>query len=254
MRVYQETLGFKKEDGNTTLAMVLLTILILGILFVASLKLNVLDLRGSTIALFIGAFISFIGSIYWLILMLIFVASSFIATKAFFKTKKLMKVQEGQNGERKASNVTYAAVTGIIITFIYALYPHMQNYFFELFAISFAVINSDTFASEIGVIDKKVYMITNFKKVNPGVNGGVSLTGELAALLGGFIIAISYSLFAYRSVQAYPVALVTLAGFAGCQIDSVLGSLFENRGKLNKGQVNFLASFLTVAASAALIV
>ncbi|WP_297025827.1 TIGR00297 family protein [Thermoplasma sp.] len=223
-------------------------------MFVLSLKLKVLDLKGSIAALFIGAIVSFVGSIYWLILMLIFVASSFLATKAFFSRKVRMKVQEGEHGERKVSNVTYAALVGIFITVIYGIYPHMHNYFFELFAISFAVINSDTFASEIGVIDQRVYMITNFRRVQPGVNGGVSLTGELAAVLGGFIIALFYSIFAFHGFNAVRIAEVTVAGFIGCQIDSVLGAVFENRGKLNKGQVNFLSSFLTVMASAAMFI
>ncbi|CAC11660.1 conserved hypothetical protein [Thermoplasma acidophilum] len=233
---------------------IVLTLLILAILFVLSLKLRVLDLKGSVAALFIGAIVSFIGSIYWLILMLIFVASSFLATKAFFSKKVKMKVQEGEHGERRISNVTYAALVGIMITLIYGIYPHMHNYFFELFAISFAVINSDTFASEIGVIDQRVYMITTFKRVRPGVNGGVSLTGELAAILGGFIIAMFYSIFAYHGFNVPRIAEVTAAGFVGCQIDSILGALFENRGKLNKGQVNFLSSFLTVMASAAMFI
>ncbi|WP_297217794.1 TIGR00297 family protein [Thermoplasma sp.] len=223
-------------------------------LFVISLKLNVLDLKGSLAALFIGAIVSFLGSIYWLILMLIFVASSFLATKAFFRRKVTMKLQEGQHGERRISNVAYAALVGILITLIYGIYPHMQNYFFELFAISFAVINSDTFASEIGVIDQKVYMITNFRRVTPGVNGGISLTGEMAAILGSLIIAFSYSIFAYHGINVTKIAEVTAAGFIGCQIDSLLGAVFENRGKLNKGQVNFLSSFLTVVASAAMFV
>ncbi len=55
------------------------------------------------------------------------------------------------------------------------------------------MVNADTFASEIGVIDRNVYMITNFKRTVPGVNGGVSLTGEMAALGGSLIVGIATS-------------------------------------------------------------
>ena len=34
---------------------------------------------------------------------------------------------------------------------------------------------------------------------------------------------------------------VLIIGFLGCQIDSLLGALFENRGLLTKGGVNALA-------------
>ena len=35
-------------------------------------------------------------------------------------------------------------------------------------------------------------MITGFKRTTPGVNGGISLLGEGTALLGSFIIGLSY--------------------------------------------------------------
>ena len=55
-----------------------------------------------------------------------------------------------------------------------------------LFTASVAVAASDTFASEIGCMDKRVRMITTFKKCEPGINGGFSPNGQLAAALGAF--------------------------------------------------------------------
>ena len=120
--------------------------------------------------------------------MVIFAVTSFIATKAFFKQKEASRLQEGKHGERSSSNIIYAGIIGVVLALlnffrIYWIYDYGD--FFLLFAVSFSVINSDTFASEIGVIDRNVVMITNFRKTEPGVNGGISLLGSLASLLGG---------------------------------------------------------------------
>jgi uncharacterized membrane protein len=42
-------------------------------------------------------------------------------------------------------------------------------------------------------------------------------------------------------------AVVAGLGFLGCQIDSVLGAVLENRGLLNKGSVNALSIIAGVA-------
>ena len=227
-----------------------LILAILAVLFVVSRMFNIFDLKGTTAALVVGLIVAFFGSIQWLIVLLVFAISSHFATKAFFDIKKKQHVQEGVAGERRVSNVFYAALIGIAIASINlgSLLSHsIYFHYFELFSISLAVVNSDTFASEIGQIDKKVYMITNFKRTTPGINGGVSLTGEAAALLGAFIVAISYGLLSASSgISVERILMVGALGFLGCQIDSILGAAFENRNKLSKGEVNFLASLLSV--------
>ena len=221
-------------------------------LFVISRIFNIFDLKGTTAAFVVGLVVAFLGSINWLLVLLIFALSSHFATKTFFQEKKDKNLQEGSSGERRVSNIFYAAVIGMVIsslnftlTFTHAFHFH----YFELFAISLAVVNSDTFASEIGVIDKKVYLITNLKPTTPGINGGISLTGEVAALFGAFIVAISYAFLSSTGINVIQVLFVTLMGFTGCQIDSLLGALWENMGKLTKGEVNFLASFFSVLAA-----
>ncbi len=210
-------------------------------------------MKGTIAALFVGIIVSFFGSIRWLILLLVFAVFSHLATKAFFKLKENYRLQEGEKGERKVSNVFYAGIMGIAIAFlnltnIIGIYPY--HHYFELFAISLSVIGADTFASEIGVIDSKVYMITNLKRTTPGINGGVSRTGQLAALLGSAIVGVSYGILSVNGFNIVQVLVVIILGFIGCQVDSILGALFENRGKLSKGEVNFLASFFGVALGA----
>ncbi len=219
---------------------------ILVSLFIGALEFHIFDFKGTVAALIVGIIIVVLGSLYWLILMLIFAVTAQLATKYRIKEKTRQKLQEGKNGERHASNVIYAALIGIFIAAINATKIGGFPYFL-IFAVSFASVNADTFASEIGVFDKNVYMITNLKKITPGVNGGVSILGEAMALLGALIIAISYIILDFHSFKLIPLIVITLLGFLGCQVDSVLGSLFENRGKMSKGQVNTFSTLIVVA-------
>lgn len=185
--------------------------------------------------------------------MIVFAVVSHIATRSFLETKKKISMQEGKEGERKTSNVIYAAFIGLGIAIVHFVEPISVPYFI-LFTVSFAVIASDTFASEIGIIDQKVYMITNMKHATRGINGGVSIIGELSALLGSFIISISYSLISHGTLSAEPIIAIGIMGFLGCQVDSVLGALFENKGKLTKGEVNLFASLSAVIVTGILLI
>ena len=76
------------------------------------------------------------------------------------------------------------------------------------------------------------------KTGEPGLNGGFSPNGQLAALAGSSIIAI----LAFASEAALTLAtMIVVIGWLGCQVDSVLGAVFENRGFMNKGTVNAAA-------------
>lgn len=225
----------------------------LSLLFIISRVLNIFDLKGSTAALIVGLIVAFLGAFSWLIVLLVFAISSHFATKAFFDLKKKQNIQEGVSGERRVSNVFYAAVIGIAISSLNFtnLVTHLFYFhYFELFSISLAVVNSDTFASELGIIDRKVYLITTLRRATPGINGGISTKGELAALLGAFIVAATYGiLYGILNQATFSIAkviFVGLMGFLGCQIDSLLGATLENKNILSKGEVNFLSSLFSV--------
>jgi uncharacterized protein (TIGR00297 family) len=105
-------------------------------------------------------------------------------------------------------------------------------------AISAAL--ADTLSSEIGYYSKKPpIMITTFKKVPRGTDGGITLLGEIAALFGAIIIA-GMHFYIYNNYLA--MAIITLAGLVGTNTDSVAGALFETKKILNNTHVNMLGS------------
>jgi uncharacterized protein (TIGR00297 family) len=106
-------------------------------------------------------------------------------------------------------------------------------------AISAAL--ADTLSSEIGYYSKSSpVMITTFKKVARGTDGGVTGLGELAALFGGIIIAIIYFFFVSQNPLA--VIMIALAGLVGSNVDSFFGAVFETKKLLDNTQVNMLGS------------
>ena len=121
---------------------------------------------------------------------------------------------------------------------------HEWAYFILCSAVSVAA--SDTLASEIGSLDPRTRIITTLEAVPAGTNGGMSPTGTLAAFYGALLIAsVSTILGAINGDTTNSVlffSFVILFGWIGCQIDSILGALLENRGFLGKHGVNFLST------------
>jgi uncharacterized membrane protein len=117
-------------------------------------------------------------------------------------------------------------------------------------------VAADTFSSELGILsESKPRLITswNFRQVPAGTNGGVTLTGAMAGLLGAFTIALtSVVLLPFCTTRpinepsignrqsgleggtgwgmkekALWVVAITLWGGIGSLLDSLLGGLLQ---------------------------
>lgn len=208
-----------------------------------------------------GVVIVVAGGFPYLALLVLFVAASVAATRYAFEEKRQRKLQEGTAGERGVSNVMAhivlptALVLGATVLSRGGALPAVLPLLYAS-ALSFGA--ADTFASEFGVLSGEARSILTFRKVEPGTNGGISLLGTLWAFTGAATTAVvGWALFAVFStpqlvaVVAIPIAVV--AGFLGCQIDSVLGELLENRGWLTKGSTNFLGMLASIALAYAIL-
>ncbi len=200
-----------------------------------------------------GAVIVISAGFPYLALLVLFVVASSLATRVGFDQKSARKVQEGIRGERGISNVLAHILIPTAIALLIGLAPSVLSPSSGaiLFAAALAFGASDTFASEIGVLSGTARSLLTGRPVEPGTNGGVSGPGEAWALVGSLATAVlGVGLFAaFASPLSDPgrfVGLVAVAGFAGCQIDSILGELLENRGLLTKGSTNFLGMLSSV--------
>lgn len=234
-------------DGN----LLITSILIVG-LIAASLRANILDKQGIIAATLLGLFVGFLGHWTWLLLLLCFLLSSHIATKWRFEEKTERGLNESTDGHRGWVNVAANGGMPALVALLTFLVDDWESGLW-MFAAAVAVATSDTWASEIGCLDQRVRMITTLKPCEAGVNGGFSPNGQLAAVAGGLLIGAS-ALVASLVMFSAPVSdqiviagIVAGLGFLGCQIDSILGAVLENRGVLTKGSVNALSIIAGVA-------
>jgi len=181
----------------------------------------------------------------WLILIFIFLILSLFATKYKKEYKKSMNLYEGR---RNARNV----ISNGIIPFIMASFSY-YNGFFGGFIGSVATATADTLASEIGVLQTP-RLITNLsRKVKPGTDGGVSLLGSAAGIMGAGIIGLSAYFLQICANPLISLKIAVIAGTIGCFMDSLLGALFERKNYINNEQVNLLATITGAAAGIILL-
>jgi uncharacterized protein (TIGR00297 family) len=207
---------------------------------------NILDGPGIATAIILGTIVGVLGHWTWLVILLGFLSAGSFATRWRLDEKLAKGFAESEDGHREWSNVVAnGGVPGVIA--IFAFYYQAWDMLLPVYGAAIAVAAADTFASEFGCVDSRVRMITTMKKCEPGLNGGWSPNGQLAAFIGALLIAvITWTLGWFlqggtTAGAAQFIGLVTLVGWIGCQIDSVLGATLENRGLIGKGQVNAIS-------------
>jgi len=209
---------------------------------------------GSVGAFVMGLVIGIMGGLEWVLVLLIFLLSSFAATRYRFEAKRAMGQQEGSRGERGFSNVV---ANGLVACVAAALHPWLGDKAAILFLAAVAAAASDTLASELGVLHPNAYIITSGRRVAPGTNGAVSLGGTVWAFVAAAYTAlVGCAVFAWTgALELTLVALSVpmLAGFLGCQIDSVFGATLEARGVLSKLTNNLASITLATALAAAVM-
>jgi len=218
---------------------------------------RVLTKGGTTAAFIVGIIIGIAGDVTWLFLLLLFLLSSFAATKYRFALKEAMGVQEGTKGERGAMNVLANGFAPAVIALLSVSSPSVIQATWAglLFISALAVAGSDTLASEIGVLSDRARLITTFKRVKAGTDGGISVLGEACAIGASLYIALFGWLILYLlssriglivtlPAESWFLVIPAVVGFLGCQIDSVLGATVERRGWIHKKGVNLVATSL----------
>jgi uncharacterized protein (TIGR00297 family) len=199
---------------------------------------------GSFFAFCMAMVIGLFGGLNALILLMILLATSVVATRYKFHLKRRLGVQEGRRGERGVGSLLANGGTAMLIVVladpsIGLLSPASAS---VAYTAAIAVAGSDTIASELGVLSKKAYLITTFKRVKPGTDGGISLPGTSWAILAALYISVTGYFMLMRGYYGPEVILIPLcAGIFGCMLDSVIGATLERGKRIGKNGNNFVS-------------
>ncbi len=240
---------------HVTLALIIC--LLLGMFAVVG---KILDRKGAVAASVIGAVIAITTDFVWLLILILFLALNHFVTITKFSYKEERGLSEGKKGKRGLDNVLANGFIPSVIAF--------SSLYLEtgvgpvLYLTAVCAVSADTFASELGVLSEKVYMITNFKRVKPGVDGGISVLGQFSAVMGSVILAgtgfilIGFLSPRFLSFSIRPLYFLIpfIAGFISCQLDSYLGATLQRWKYLSNNGVNFLSVTVTTMSVWALFV
>lgn len=201
----------------------------------AAYKKKSLNISGALSAIFLGTCIYFWGGLYMSAIMISFFVSSSFFTKIKESFVNGLEDINEKGGARDYIQVAANGGIGLVFAFLY--YRTSNPVFLVTYAAAFASSNADTWASELGVLSaSQPISILNFKKAEKGMSGAVSLIGTLSALFGALFIAFIYSvvyvfMFGFSIKLISHMFIITLSGFIGSIIDSIIGAAFQAKYK-----------------------
>jgi len=203
-----------------------------------AMKSGVADESGLLSATLIGTLVIVFTDVEFFLVLLTFYTIGSASTRYRFSLKLQKGIAEPAGGARGYANVFSNSLAALFFAINFGFYG--LEVFGVAFVASIAAALGDTMASEIGKTSEKVYLITSFKRVQPGVSGGISLKGEFAALLGSLIVVAIATLMGIVTPENAGIAV--LAGFVGVHVDSLLGATLEEKRLLTNAGVNFLST------------
>jgi len=161
-----------------------------------------------------------------------------LVTKIGYKFKEEQGIAEKRGGRRGPENVWGSAATGLVLAMMTKFNPANEVLFKLGFAASFSAKLADTFGSEIGKrFGKETFLITSLKKVERGTEGGISIEGTLASILGSIFMAFIMLRLSIISTK-YHFIVVVVSGFLATLSESIIGAKFQNKYKLSNELVN----------------
>lgn len=185
-----------------------------------------LTISGATAALWIALLLLVTGGL-----------KAFIAPGIFLLTGSLLSKLNNNDKEkhgRNAIQVFCNGIVGIICLIIFAV-SHQQVYLLAAL-VSFCISMSDSVSSELGTYLKGTTVdMLSFKKLPPGISGGISWQGSLSGLIGAAILAAAVCITYQFSFTVF--LWIMVSGFTGMLTDSILGSTIQKKYTSAKGAI-----------------
>ncbi|MBO8170653.1 MAG: DUF92 domain-containing protein [Bacillaceae bacterium] len=188
-----------------------------------------LSLSGAMVAVLVGTIIYSFGSVAWYGLLLSFFISSSLLSKWKEAQKKELADRFDKNGARDGIQVLVNGGWGAFLPV--AAWIHPWPGWYPMFLGAMAAANSDTWATELGVLSqKKPRHILSGKPVEKGLSGGVTAAGFMASITGGLFIGLMAFLLTGIEQGNFETGYIWMglvSGLAGSLADSLAGGVFQ---------------------------
>jgi uncharacterized protein (TIGR00297 family) len=187
-------------------------------------KLNSLTASGAIAATLVGSTVYLgLGIDGFIILGTFFVSSSLIS---FLKNRQKEGIEETLEKGSRRDYVQVMANGGIAAICCLFFIFSKDIIWIIAYLTSLSSATGDTWSSEMGPLSKhQPISVKNFKKVQPGTSGAVSLLGTFSALAGvGLITVLGYLIFPITWKMAW---IIFFYGIVGNGIDTFLGAFLQ---------------------------
>ncbi len=244
------TFSFSYQVDAMYLISVLVFAFVLGYL---AFRVRIADISAMLSATLLGVVIIISSNVRWFFILLMFFLLGSLFTRYKYDYKLAHGTAEKKGGIRGYKNVFSNSLAALSLAVAYRIFsPSYDMLLLSAYLGSIATACGDTLASEIGETYKgEPRMITTFKKVPPGTDGGISSLGEFAAFFGAGVITLLAVLLIPDVQNDFSVVIAVVAGgFIGTNIDSVLGATLQQKGYLTNNGVNLFATISGAVISA----
>jgi len=193
---------------------------------IISFKMRFLDFGGSAVTFLLALFIFGIGGWKWTIPILTFFILSSLLSKFAEKLSRKDVASIFEKGSRRDYKQVLANGGVPLLIIVLSNLLELKIDWYSIYLLSIGISTADTWSTEFGTLfTRNVYLITNFKKVTPGISGGISLIGTLGGVLGSITIILSSLFFINLSHQVF--ILINLFALIGNLVDSLMGATIQ---------------------------
>lgn len=202
----------------------ILVILAVAIVIVAYQKKS-LTTSGAIAALVVGGIVAFCTHEAGISALLLFFISSSLLSHVCKKDKQVFEEKFAKTSHRDAYQVLANGGVGVITAILYFVQGN-SVYLYAVIA-SFAAANADTWATELGVLNKgKPLCLRTFSRVAKGTSGAVSVLGFVYSFCGALFVAVpAVCIYDYSDVKA--MMIISCGGLFGSIVDSICGAFFQ---------------------------
>ena len=183
--------------------------------------------NGALAATLVGGLIFGLGGLPWALLLLTFFVSSSALSRASRSRKSALAEKFAKGATRDWGQVAANGGLGALLVIFQGLDPSAV-WPWVAYAGAMAAVNADTWGTELGVLSRTPpRLITTGRVVERGTSGGITMRGSLASLLGAGLIGIVAWIFSPQAGLLSGIGIITLAGFLGSLLDSLLGATVQ---------------------------